>query len=743
MDQPIQLEYYVSISGNDANPGTQDKPFATLKRARDAVREHKTTPQGAITVFVRTGTYYLGEVLDFSPQDSGTPEGPVTYRVSPGETATLSGGVRLQCNWQPFKNGIMMCQLPAAAQGKLAFDQLFINGKRQIRARYPNYDGSDLKNYSGYIQAVGRIEDEVVDPIPDPDSDMTFSGDIQRGITFDPATFTQKRWSRPDDAVIHIFQAHYWGNLQWQVKDIDWKNHRIWFGKGGHQMGAKWFHAPNIINQNSRFFVENIFEELDIPGEWYLDREANILYYYPAGSTDLNHALVEVPVLQQVIRFTGSQEQPVRHITLDGFRFAHTTSTFLETYSIPSLSDWSIHRGGTVFLEGAQNCQITNCFFDAVGGNAIFMNLYNRRNTVSGCKFRETGDSGICFVGSQELTSGTQRSFPYECRAENNLIHDCGVFGKQIAGVYISRAKRITVGHNKIYNMPRAGICIGDGTWGGHVIEYNRIYKTCRETGDHGPINAWGRDQYWCLGQSHLPYIRGRSHDAGNVRIDAMETVTIRHNFFEEDSGWGLDLDDGASNYEIYNNLCKGVSIKLREGAYRTIYNNIWVNGANSPCFHLGNEDNHDRYFRNITVMSSKKMKPEDDLNFQMGAAYGESYTLIAPPVHTAWIEEIDYNCFYSDLGEFIARVETRADGRYDESWEDVNSRRTKHKYSLKEWQALGYDLHSVFADPLFQDPPNNDYRLRAESPALKLGFINFDAREAGLTADFPKHWLD
>jgi hypothetical protein len=742
-NQSMQREFYVSIFGDDAFPGTSEKPFATIQRAQDAVRIQKQTSPGDITVIVRGGTYSLSQPLSFSYEDSGDYASQVIYRAFPGETVTLSGGMRLTCDWMPYKDGIMMCRLSQVAPDKLSFDQLFINGKRQIRARFPNFDGSDPKNYTGYIQAAGRIGDEVEDPNPLPDSDMTFSGVPQRGITFDPVTFTPKCWTRPDEAIIHIYQAHYWGNMQWQVKDIDRENCRIWFGMGGQQMGAKWFDAPNVVNQNSRFFIENVFEELDAPGEWYLDREAGVLYYYPVEGVNLNEAVIEVPVLQQIVRIKGSQAQPVSHITLDGFRFTQTRATFLETYAVPSLSDWSIHRGGAVFLEGARNCHITNCYFDAVGGNAVFMNLYNRGNTVTGCKFTETGDSAICFVGSQELTSGSQRSFPYECRAENNLIHDCGVFGKQIAGVYISRAKRITAGHNRIFNMPRAGICIGDGTWGGHVIAYNHIYNTCRGTGDHGPFNSWGRDLYWCLAQSHLPYTTGRSHDAGHVHVDAMEPVIVRNNFFEEDAGWGLDLDDGASNYEIYNNLCVGVSMKLREGAYRTIYNNIWVNGANSPCFHVGNENNHDRYFRNITVMSVQSMKPEDDLNFRMGKTYGEIYTLIAPPAHGPWLEEVDYNCFYSDLGKFVARVETRAEGTYEEDWGVLSQRRTKTKYSLEQWQALGFDQHSVFSDPLFQDPQNKDYQLRPESPALKLGFVNFDAREAGLTADFPKQWLD
>jgi hypothetical protein len=743
MDQSTHLEYYVSTSGNDANPGTQEKPFETLKHARNAVRKQKQTQQGAITVFVRSGAYYLDEVLEFSPQDSGAPGGPVIYRAAPGETVTLSGGVRLQCDWRPYKNGIMMCQLPQAEPGQWTFDQLFVNSRRQIRARYPNFDDTDPKTYTGYLRAAGRLSADIPNLNPDPNEDMTFSSGAPRGILFDPADFSKKHWKKPGEAIIHIYQSMYWGNLQWQIKEINWDRHILWFGHGGQQMGAKWFGDPCGVDQHSFFFIENVFEELDAPGEWYLDRETATLYYLPPNNVDLDTAVIEVPVLQRLVEFVGSQDNPVKHITLQSFRFTHTTSTFLETYEVPSLSDWAVHRGGTVYLQGAHHCTLKDCFFDAVGGNAIFMNEHNRNNGVAGCKFTESGDSAICFVGSLERTVGTQRNFPYECSAVNNLIHDCGVFGKQIAGVYISRAKRIRVAHSEIYNMPRAGICIGDGTWGGHIIENNYIHETCQETGDHGPFNAWGRDKYWCLAQSHLPYTANRSHDAGNVKIDAMEPVIIRHNYFKEISGWGLDLDDGASNYEIYNNLCVGVSMKLREGAYRTIYNNIWVNGANSPCFHVGNENNHDRYFRNITVMSVEKMKPEDDLNFRMGAAYGEIYTLIAPPVHTAWLEEIDYNCFYSDLGEFVARVETRGDGSYDEGWKDINDRRKKFKYSLEQWQSLGYDRHSVFAEPLFVDPENGDYRVRPESPALKLGFENFDMDRFGLTPDFPEQWKD
>ncbi len=712
-----QATLYVATTGDDRNPGTKAKPFATLFRAQSAVRDLKKRSTKPIRVIVRGGTYYLPEPLVYGSEDSGTAEAPVTYAAYPGERVTLSGGRKLTCQWKPFRNGIMQCSLPEVKQGGFYFTQLFVNGKRQIRARYPNYDlKNPLVHGSGYINAAREIGEDVPALHPDPNEDMTFSGRAPRGIVVDPSTFTKNKWAKADEAVIHIFQANYWGNLQWRVKAIDWAKHTIWFGEGGWQMGAKWYaKSPAIVDMRSRFYIENVFEELDAPGEWYLDRDRGTLYYFPAEGIDLKTASVEVPVLEQVVRFVGTQDEPVEYMTLEGFRIAHTTSTFLQKYDIPSLSDWAIHRGGSVFLEGARSCGIKDCWFDAVGGNAVFLNNHNRGNVVTGCKFTETGESAICFVGTLGTTNGTRRDLPYECHANNNLIHDCGAFGKQTAGVYISRAKRITLGHNLMYNLPRAGICIGDGTWGGHVIEHNHIHDTVLETGDHGPFNAWGRDKYWCLGQSHMPYTKHRSHDAGMVRIDAMEPVIVRHNFFEEKSGWGLNLDDGASNYEIYNNLCVGVSMKLREGAYRTVRNNIWANSGVSPAIHVGNEDNHDRYFNNITVMRE-----------------GDIYSVIAPPARGPWLEEVDKNCFYSGSGKFSASV--------SEIRGEVGSPpRNERKYALGEWRGLGFDRNSVFADPMFVDPKNNDYRVRPQSPALKLGFQNFDMNGFGLTKDFPE----
>jgi hypothetical protein len=721
------LEFYVAVTGNDSNPGTMSQPFATLGRAQKAVRQAKRAAKSPLSVFVRGGTYYQYEPLTFRAEDSGSSAAPITYTAFRDEVVTISGGRKLACDWRPYRDGILVTELPREGGG-LNFGQLFINGERQILARYPNYDDSE-PGKSGYLTAAGVIPDSMENPQPPPNADMTFGGGTPRGILFDPGSFNRKHWAKPEEAVIHIFQAAYWGNLQWWLSHIDYRQHAIWFGEGGFQIGAKWARTPEILNEKSRFFIENVFEELDAPHEWYLDREKRLLYFFPSAATDMHSAVVEVPVLDSAIRFAGTQNQPVQYVSLHGFRFAHTNATFLDSYEVPSLSDWAIHRGGTVFFSGAQNCAIRNCWFDAVGGNAVFFSEFNRDNVVNGCTFTESGDSAICFVGSWNLTNGTEKSFPFQCRASNNLIHDCGVFGKQAAGVYISRAKRITASHNLIYNMPRAGICIGDGTWGGHVIEYNHMHDTVRETSDHGPFNAWGRDRAWSLAQSHAPYTTERSVDAWDVLIDAMEPVIVRNNFFHEKSGWGLDLDDGASNYDIYNNISVGgVSMKLREGAYRKVHNNIWYMSHAAPCFHVGNDYNHDQYFHNITVMDPGPTKWPDGWPWwpQM------TYSVIAPPARGPWLEEIDWNCFYTLNGEFSAVVD---------QLRSEAGKRNARRYSLAEWRQLGFDQHSVFADPLFIDPANGDFRVRAESPALQVGFKNFEMGKWGLTDDFPTKW--
>ncbi len=502
-------------------------------------------------------------------------------------------------------------------------------------------------------------------------------------------------------------------------------------GRGGWHWNSNIFgRAESAPGSLGPFFIENVFEELDAPGEWYLDTRESTLYYMPEQSEDMAAALVEAACLRQVIEFRGTQDEPVRHITLSGFKITHTNTVFLEPWTAPSMGDWTIHRSGAVFLQGAEDCAVENCFFYATGGNALFMNSYNRRNTVSGCTFAEIGESAVCLVGILQERIGTNRPFPDENAISNNHIHHCGQYGKQTAGVFISCCQRNVVSHNEIHHLPRAAVCINDGTWGGHIIEHNRLYETCLETVDHGPFNAWGRSRHWCYNQSHGPEFP--SHQAGWVRDDVLFTTEIRYNYVE-DHEWGIDLDDGVFDYHIHHNLCIGCPIKFREGDMRIVENNIIVDSGHSIVFNMGYEYTSDRFVRNIISLRADK---EHDHNYGVSkqGKRGVFYHGIDAPVRGPLAEEIDYNLFWSDTGEFVAFVNDGSSGPLGERTDAPAGALT-----LEEWRAMGYDKHSVFADPLFMAPEDGDYRVRSGSPALALGFENFAMDKFGLLPDFPR----
>ena len=723
--------FYVASRGSDSHDGTAHQPFATLAWARDAVRALDKRLLPGVTVYLEAGTHLLSETLRFCPGDSGTPTCPVTYAAMPGLPVIVSGSCRLDCHWEPWRDGIWRCPVPEAANGQLDFSRLFVNGCLQIRARYPNYDpaGDKTPGFSGHCYAGSSYGKPghcyPASPVPWPEN---------RELSYDPSTFTARKWSRPEEGVMHVFAANYWGNMQFQLAGRD--DTKLLLGRGGWQLNAIYQgQGATGIDQRSAFFVDNIFEELDAPGEWYLDKREGWLYLMPEPGVALATAVVEAPVLQRLVEFRGEAGSPVRHLHFEGIHFTGSDATFLEPYEAPSLGDWSIHRGGALLFDNAENCELRNCEFSGLGGNAVFVNHRACGIRIADSHFHGIGESAICLVGKSHLDPAGKYHCPHcgaehqwcwgdascdipsDCLIENNTIHGIGLCGKQTAGVFLSLSNRITIRANHIFNTPRAAICINDGFHGGHLIEGNDIHDTVLETGDHGPFNSWGREPFWCDAQSHGP----ASHPAGDVLRDARETTIIRHNRFRDHAGWGIDLDDGSSNYHVYNNLCIGISVKLREGDFRLVENNIFIHPANPPGAHCGFENNSDVFRFNIVLIRSGAENREGDVNFSNDDSAGSVVSLILPPAKGTWFKEWDHNLYFSDLGAFRANVCHYGEGK-----------RICRIYDLSSWQKLEMDVHSLYADPLFMDVDGGDYRLRAGSPALALGFRPFDTAEFG-----------
>ena len=651
-----QTECYIAPEGSDTNPGTIAKPFSSLERARDAIRQSRAN--GPATVYLRQGTYYLPKTFVLTSEDSGTKDGPIIYQGYPGEKVTISGGSRLELKWESWQNGIMQAVVPKAT----ATDQLFVNGERQHMARFPNFDPSQ-RIFNGYA-----------------------------ADCFSPSRV--ERWTDPAGGFIHAMHKHMWGDFHYEITGKDQQGKLIY--EGGWQNNRR-------LGMHDKYrFVENIFEELDAPGEWYLNEKQNTLFYYPPENVNLDTAKIEIVRLRHLIELQGTEDDPVKHIRFKNITFRHTARTFMDNKEPLLRSDWTTYRGGAIFFNGAQDCQILNCHLDQTGGNAVFVNKYNRRITVRGCHISRAGANGVAFVGDPaavrnplfeysqrqdfkdiDKTAGPKGSnFPADCIVDDCLIYLCGRVEKQTSPIQISMSQSITVRHCSIYDVPRAGINISEGTWGGHVIEFCDIFDTVKETGDHGSFNSWGRDRYWGLKGIDLNKITlGVDHDL--PLIDAVKPVTIRNNRWRCDHGWDIDLDDGSSNYHLYNNLCLNGGIKLREGFYRICENNIMVNNSFHP--HVWYENSHDIFRNNIVCTPYKPIR-----------------------VPTPWGKQCDYNLLHNPaLPETAPAAELQQQSKLDQN--------------------------SVTANALFIDPTNGDYRVADNSPAIKLGFKNFPMDNFGV----------
>lgn len=645
-------ELHVALSGRESNPGTAAAPLPSLAAARDVAR--KLAGREPVTVLVHDGVYHLPATLRFTAEDSGTAQHPILYAAAPGARPVLSGGQKLELPWEPYREGIFRARTPEG----LSMDQLFLNGVRQPMARYPNYDPA-VRHFNGYAADV--LSPERV-----------------------------ARWANPAGGYIHAMHQHEWGDMHWRI--LGRKPDGTLDYEGGWQNNR-----PSPMHPTYRF-VENVREELDAPGEWYHDAPAATLYCLPPPGVDLHTASVEAVRLRHLVEFDGSPDRPVRFLTLRGFTFRHTARTFMENREPLLRSDWTVYRGGAVVFHGAEDCTLEDAEFDQVGGNTVFVNRYNRRVTIRGCLIRESGANGVAFVGDPQAvrsplfnynepfdyaqldrTPGPGgANYPADCLVEDCLITRTGRFEKQTAPVQISMARRITVRHCSIYEVPRAGINISEGTWGGHVIEGCDVFDTVLETGDHGSFNSWGRDRYWHPSIAEVD--RQVAADPALPFLDVVEPVVLRHNRWRCDHGWDVDLDDGSSRYVIHDNLLLRGGLKLREGYQRIATNNIIVNNSLHPhCWYAASGD---VFARNIVM--------------------GPYQPAGGMPVDR-WGAEVNHNLFTTSESDRL------------------------------RFAAQGCDADSVVADPLFLDPANGDYRVQPDSPALKLGFRNFPMDQFGV----------
>jgi hypothetical protein len=735
--------FYVAANGNDdwsgklpdINKGKTDGPFATLQRAREAVGavNNKLLRQ-AISVLVREGKYYLKRPVLLGEKDSGGPGFPIAYKAYPGEKVVLSGG-KVISGWKPYEGPIVQTSVPGTKGGEWRFRQLFLNGEPQRRARYPKHDTQNPL-YGGWLFAEGAAEKR---------SNTAF--------VYKPGTFP-RHWAKPGNGEIVMFPGGGWVDAVLPIKSMDEKTRTITAEHGYRNPDIAPWYVPDSFLLGDRFRVENLLEELTEPGEWCLDSEGGILYFWPPNGALKPVDEVVAPTLDTLVDIDGGS-----WLVISGFTFTETAGGDdlhrfgLDGYGAMYPNQGWKYCGEALHMKDAEHCVIENNLFYAVGGNAIYLERYNARNLIRRNEISHVGANGVSLLGnhvpsnsvSQPMRAGRQPC-PVFNEVTDNFIHHCGELNKYIAGVFLGVSDSNLVAHNRFEQLPHHAINLGLNGYGRNIVEYNDIQHVCLELRDNGAINSWMDDPQSEERAGHV--IRfNRIIDVPGCRTNSKGEILVPDGMAN-----GIYLDNDSSNCVIHGNVIvrsSGYAVFVHGGGHNIIENNIIVD-ATTTCPErsvFGCGQIAFAAYLQVALLSGNQFC-NNIVYYQKGRYDGPIALFCFHPWGdnnqglrdlTEAISQSRRNLFFRRDGEGSIITQTSPDKQNSLSTEDTTDWLESHKLviqktlSLSEWQALGFDTDSNVADPMFVDPRRDDYGLMPESPAIRMGFVPINLAEIGI----------
>jgi len=553
-----QDAYYVSPTGDDANPGTEAKPFKTIQKARDEIRGHNQNMSQDITVYLRGGKYELDETLLLEPRDSGTNGHKVIYRNYRGETPSLDGGKRIS-GWQNDSGNRWK-----ASTGLADFRQLYVDGKRGVRARGGRLPAAELYGRDGYKTS------EVAMAGWKNQSDIEFVYDVEWERTIcKVAQITREGTS----ALITMQQPYF----------------TLARLKGG-------------VQDSFPTYVENAFELLNEPGEWYFDRTAHAVYYIPRPGEDMTTTEIVAPAVEKLLELRGTLDASVQNLVFEGIRFCHASwlrpsqighvdvqANFVITpenliarsgLNVDNLHNENIKSPSSVVLHAAKSIRFEGCTFTQFGSGGIDLEYGSQDNVIEGNRFYDLAGSAIQVGDVIDHHPRDSREIVKGNRIVNNYIHDVAVEYKAGVGIFLGYTDGTVIAHNEISNLPYSGISAGWG-WGEEdagggdphyfqpffykdatpsrnmTCEYNHIHNVMLERNDGGGIYTTGN----------------------------MPGTVIRGNLIHDNVGrpGGVYLDEGSAYIEVTGN---------------TVYN-VWraMNYNNRAQNRIATCHEHDNYF--------------------------------------------------------------------------------------------------------------------------------------------------
>ncbi len=446
--------------------------------------------------------------------------------------------------------------------------------------------------------------------------------------------------------------------------------------------------AAAPIWHGNRFYVFNLIEELDAPGEWFLDYETGRLSYFPREGKDPNNSEIVAPASDRLVEIAAdaASEQRAESITFRGLVFEHTDRT-------TDHPGWRTCPDAAIHLTNAWHCTVEDCEFRAIGGYGVRLFQDSCLNRIAGNHIHDVEAGGVTLSGAIAGRRGRLPSIPANSPSSafapllnlvaDNHIHHIGLFKKYVAGVHADPRPRCTayapgnvIRHNLIHDATRNGIFLFSNC-GGTVIEHNRIERCLLESDDGGPIH---------LCASHTETTPGIIR--GNLLRNA---VAYRQGRDEPTRGIGngVYLDNFTSNMLIRDNVIVGMAtagVFYHHGKNNVAENNIIVDGGRQQLWFTKNWDGNG-FARNVVVWDNP-----DHIYTRFG-------NMLRPPTPDDGVR-FDRNLLWPGRGK-----------------PSVNGE------SLAAWQVKGFERNTLLADPRFVDPNQPELGLRADSPAFAQGF--------------------